>query len=122
MPHQKPVLWMMSTKKDIRKLPEDVQDEIGYALHSVQNGERDGHIKPLRGKDLSGVYEIRSDYDSNTYRAVYAVNLGNRIFMLHVFQKKSRKGSETPKPDMDVIRSRLKRAREIARELDNEEQ
>lgn len=58
----------------------------------------------------------RADVDSDTYRAVYTVNLGNAIYMLHVFQKKSKRGIETPKPDMDTIRSRLKQAKELASE------
>ena len=117
---EKLVIWMGSSRKDISKLPQDVQGEMGYVLHLVQNGEGDSNIRPLTGKDLSGVFEIRTDYNSDTYRAVYAVNLGERIFMLHVFQKKSKKGSETPKPDMEKIRARLKQARALARELDNE--
>ncbi len=114
-------MWVGSTQKDIRKLPEDVQSEMGYVLYLVQNGDSDSRIKPLIGKDLGGVHEIRTDYKTDTYRAVYAVNLGNRIFMLHVFQKKSKRGSETPKPDMDKIRSRLKEARVLAKELDDEQ-
>lgn len=87
----------------------------------LQYGEGHPSIKPLTGKDLSGVQEIRTDYDRDTYRAIYVLNLGERIFMLHVFQKKSKKGSETPKPDMDKIRSRLKQARTLAKELDDEQ-
>jgi phage-related protein len=113
---------MGSTKKDIRKLPEEVRSEIGYVLHLVQNGDSDSSIKPLTGKDLGGVYEICTDYKSDTYRAVYVLNLGDRIFMLHVFQKKSKRGSETPKPDMDKIRSRLKEAKVLAKELDDEQE
>lgn len=60
--------------------------------------------------------EIRADVDSDTYRAVYAVNPGDVIYMLHVFQKKSKRGVETPKPDMDAIRSRLKQVKELASE------
>ncbi len=93
----------------------------GYVLYLVQNGDSDSSIKPLTGKDLGGVYEIRTDYKSDTYRAVYVLNLGDRIFMLHVFQKKSKRGSETPKPDMDKIRSRLKEAKVLAKELDDEQ-
>ncbi len=104
----------------MRKLPEDVQSEMGYILHLVQNGEGDRSIKLLKGRDLNGVYEIRTDYDSDTYRAVYTLNLGKRIFILHVFQKKSKRGSETPKPDMEKIRARLKEARVLAKELDSE--
>lgn len=120
-PEGKPVVWMGSSRKDIGKLPEDVRREIGYVLRRAQHGESHADIKPLTGKDLGGVHEIRTDYDSDTYRAVYVLNLGDRIFMLHVFQKKSKKGSETPKPDMDKIRSRLKDARTLAKELDDEQ-
>ena len=115
-PEEKPVIWIGSSKKDVGKLPEEVQRDIGYVLHLVQQGDSHSSIKPLTGKDLSRVYEIRSDYDTDTYRAVYAVNLGNAIYMLHVFQKKSKRGKATPKADMDVVRARLKRAREVADE------
>lgn len=118
---EKPVVWMGSSRKDISKLSDQVRGEIGYVLGQVQHNEGHASIKSLTGKDLGGVYEIRTDYDSDTYRAVYVVNLGDRIFMLHVFQKKSKKGSETPKPDMDKIRSRLKEARILAKELDDEQ-
>lgn len=116
---EKPVIWLESSRKDTGGLPEDVRRELGYVLHLVQQGEGDRSIKPLTGKDLGGVYEIRIDGDRDTYRAVYAVNLGDYIFMLHVFQKKSKKGSETPKPEMDKIRSRFKRAKIVAKELDD---
>ena len=119
-PTEKPVVWMGSARKDIGKLPDEVQGEIGYVLGRVQHGEGHANVKSLTGKDMGGVYEIRTDYDSDTYRAVYVLNLGDRIFMLHVFQKKSKKGGETPKPDMDKIRSRLKEARILAKELDDE--
>ena len=115
MAEEKQVKWIGSSRKDIKKLPENVQDDIGYVLHLVQNGETDSSIKPLTGQGLSGVYEIRTDYDSDTYRAVYAVNIGTVIYMLHVFKKKSKKGIETPKPEMDVIRTRLKIAKEDAK-------
>ena len=121
MRDEKPVIRVGTSRKDIRELPSRVQSIIGYTLGVVQDGESDSHIKPLRGKDLGGVYEIRADYDKDTYRAVYVLNLGKRIFVLHVFQKKSKRGSETPKADMDVIRARLKRALKIAKELDDEQ-
>ncbi len=120
MTNEKPVIWIGSSRKDIQKLPEEVQDEMGYVLHLIQNGETDSSIKPLTGKDLKGVSEIRVADEGNAYRAVYVLNLGDKIYMLHVFQKKSKKGITTPKQDMDVIRSRLKDARALAKELDNE--
>jgi phage-related protein len=83
-------------------------------LGGVQQGEFDSSIKPLKG--FSGVYEIRADFDTDTYRAVYVINLGDVIYVLHVFKKKSKRGSETPKQDIDLIRARLKRAQEEAHE------
>jgi phage-related protein len=113
-PKEKPIIWLGSTLKDLRAMSEDVQDAIGFALGRVQQGKFHNSIKPLKG--LPGVQEIRADVDSDTYRAVYAINLGDAIYMLHVFKKKSKKGIETPKPDMDMIRARLKQARELADE------
>lgn len=109
-PHETPVVWIGSSLDDLKDLPEEVQDDIGYVLGGVQQGEFDSTIK------LSGVYEIRVDFDTDTYRAVYVVNLGDVIYVLHVFKKKSKKGSETPKQDIDLIRARLKRAQEDANE------
>ena len=114
MPKEKKVKWLASSLKDIKKLPEDVQDDIGYVLHLVQNCDTHSSIKALTGKEFKGVYEIKTDFDKNTYRAVYVINIGDMIYMLHVFQKKSKKGIETPKPDMDIIRARLKLAKEDA--------
>lgn len=113
-PPEKPVIWLGSTLKDLRAMSEDVQDAVGFALGRVQQGQFHGSIKPLKG--LPGVQEIRADVEGDTYRAVYAVNLGDFVYMLHVFKKKSKQGSETPKPDMDTIRARLKQAKELADE------
>ena len=120
MTEEKPIIWVKSSLEDLKDLPQKPKRDIGFALSEVQEGEYPYNAKPLSGSDLKGVYEIRVDADSNTYRAAYAVNLGNYIFVLHVFQKKSKKGISTPKKDMDVIRSRLKLAQEMAKELDNE--
>ena len=120
MPDEKPVIWMGSTKKDLKDMYDDVQDAIGFVLGRVQEGHHHQSIKSLTGKEFSGVSEIRANVDKDTYRAVYVLNIGDRIFMLHVFKKKSKKGIETPKQDMDIIRNRLKQARILAKELDDE--
>ena len=87
--------------------------DIGFALSAVQAGKFPQDAKSLKG--LSGVYEIRADFDKSTYRAVYVVNLGaGDLVVLHVFQKKSKQGIATPKADMDLIRVRLKLAKEEA--------
>lgn len=116
MHDEKPIIWVQSSLDDLKALPETPRRSIGFALSEVQAGGFPGNAKPLKG--LGGVYEIRIDHNRDTYRAVYAVNLGDRVYVLHVFQKKSKKGIATPKPEMDLIRSRLKRAQEIAKELD----
>jgi phage-related protein len=83
-----------------------VRQEIGYTLHEVQQGKKPMNVKPLKGFG-SGVMEIVSDFDKNTYRAVYALKLGDKIYVLHVFQKKSKSGIKTPKPDIDLIKRRI---------------
>jgi phage-related protein len=107
------IIWIGSSLKDVKKFPEAVKDEIGYILYLVQIGEHHQNITPLTGfKD--GVMEIKSDYDKDTYRAVYASKLDDEIYILHTFKKKSKKGVKIPKEDIEVIRQRLKRAKERA--------
>ena len=101
---------MASSKKDLKNLPEEVQDIFGYALHQAQEGKKHGQAKPLRGFGGAGLLEVVEDFKSNTYRAVYTVRFGRAVYVLHCFQKKSVFGSETPKPDIDLIRERLKAA------------
>ena len=100
--------------KRLVKFPEEVQDEIGSILQRIQWGETPRKTKSLRG--FSGVYEIISTYNRSTYRAVYVVNLGDLIYVLHCFQKKSRIGIKTPKKEIDLIRRRLNRAKEHAQQ------
>ena len=111
---ERAVIWIGSSLKDLRKFPEDVQDEVGYILYQVQIGEKHHRIKQLKG--IPGVMEIVSDYDKDTYRAVYAVKLSDEIYVLHTFKKKSKKGIRTPKAEMELIKQRLRRAKEKARE------
>lgn len=103
----KNLLWIGTSKKDLSKLPIKVKQEIGYALWMAQNGEHYENTKPLKGLG-SGVFEIISDFNKNTYRVVYIVNLGDSIYVLHVFQKKSKTGIKTPQEEIDLIRQRLK--------------
>ncbi len=108
----KPIVWVGPSLKDLRKFPNEVQREIGYALYQAQVGKKHHNTKPLKGFD--GVMEILSDYDKDTYRGVYAYKLGDDIYMLHTFQKKSKKGIKTPKEEIEIVKQRLKRAKEIA--------
>ena len=109
----KPVFWVGSSVQDLKTFPSEVQREIGYALYQAQIGEKHHKTKTLKG--FSGVMEIRSDYATDTYRAVYATKIGNKIYVLHCFQKKSKRGISTPKKEIDLIRRRLREAQELAR-------
>ena len=106
----KPLEWVASSKKDLMAMPSDVVDVFGYALHIAQNGGKHSQAKPLKGFGSAGVLEVVEDDDGSTYRAVYTVRFGNAVYVLHCFQKKSHKGVETAKQDMDLIRERLKSA------------
>lgn len=107
----RPITWLGSSLDDLKELPGSVQREIGFSLHQVQEGKTPLNAKPLKGIG-SGILEIVSDYNKNTYRAVYAVKLGDDIYVLHVFQKKSKQGIETPKKEIDLIKQRLTIAKE----------
>jgi len=98
--------WIGSTLDDLKNMPKPVQQEIGFSLHRVQEGKTPSNAKPLKGI-ASGVMEIVSDNNKNTYRAVYAVKLGDAVYVLHAFQKKSKTGIKTPKQDIELINSRL---------------
>jgi|SRR5262245_51172754 len=108
----KPVVWLGDTLAVLREFPQDVQDQIGYALYLAQIGKKYFRAKPLKGIG-SGVLEIVADYRSDTYRAVYTVRFARQVYVLHVFQKKSTKGIATPQPEIELIRQRLKRATEL---------
>lgn len=110
---RKPLVWIGSSLKDLLTLPRRVQRDIGRALRYAQLGGRHEHAKPLKGFGGAGVLEVVEDHDGRTYRAAYTVRLAGRIYVLHVFEKKSRKGIATPKHDMDLIRARLNQAEEI---------
>lgn len=111
-PSLRPVVWIGSSRSDLASFPEDVKDSIGYAIYIAQRGGKHADAKPLRGFGGAGVLEIVEDHAGNTYRAVYTVRLAGRIYVLHVFQKKSKAGIKTPKPEIELIKSRLKRAEE----------
>ena len=100
---------MGDSRKRIRSFPVEVQKSLGDALQLVQFGGMPQDAKPFKGIG-SGVYEIVRRFDSDTYRAVYAVQIGNTIFVLHAFQKKSKSGIKTPQPDVDLIKQRYRQA------------
>jgi len=106
---RKPLYWIASSLEDLKKFPDDVQDDIGHALDIAQSGDKHPSSKPLKGIG-SGVYEIVENYNTDTYRAVYTVHFEDAVYVLHCFQKKSKKGIQTPKQEIDLIKKRLLRA------------
>lgn len=93
-------------------MPDEVQDNMGYALLLAQLGEKHDDTKPLKGFKGSGVLEVVDDFDGDTYRAIYTVRFTSAVYVLHVFQKKSKSGIATPKQDIELVEKRLKVAQE----------
>jgi phage-related protein len=106
----KPLVWMGSSRKDLRKLPSTVIHVFGYALYLAQIGGRHPDTRVLRGFGDASVIEAVVSASAGTYRAVYTVRFSEKVFVLHVFQKKSKCGIATPKADMDIVRERLRMA------------
>lgn len=117
---EKSLEWIASSYKDLIALPSDVRRFFGFALSLAQAGDRHDAAKILKGFDGAGVLEIMENDVGGTYRAVYTVRFAEAVFVLHCFQKKSKRGIATPKEDMDIIRARLKVAEALAKELRNE--
>ena len=111
----KPVLWIGSSRRDFRALPLPVKSHMGYALYLAQQGGKHRDAKPLKGFGGAGVVEIVTDFDGDTFRAVYTVRLAGAVYVLHAFQKKSKSGRATPKAELKLIEKRLKEAERIAR-------
>jgi phage-related protein len=114
--NEKPLKWVGSSKKDLLALPVEVRRFFGHALDLAQHGEQHIAAKVLKGFGGAGVIEVVEDDQAGTYRAVYTVKFKAAVFVLHVFQKKSKSGIATPKPDMDVIRERLRLAEQFSKE------
>jgi phage-related protein len=108
----KPVRWIGSSKEDLSDFPEEVRLRVGGALWEAQIGRKAPYAKPLKGFGDAGVLEVVDDFAGDTFRAVYTVRFAKAVYVLHAFQKKSKRGVATPKTELDLIDQRLKRARE----------
>jgi len=97
----KSIIWIGSSRRDLQAFPAEVQKGVG---------DKHPHAKPLRAFGGASVIEIIEDFHGDTYRAVYTLKLGGFVYVLHAFQKKSRRGAETPKGDLELIRSRIRAA------------
>jgi phage-related protein len=109
---EKTIEWIGSSRKDVKSFPEDVRWEIGFALDLAERGEKAINVVPLVGYGGAKVLEIISNHDGNTFRAVYTIRFAEAVYVLHAFQKKSKRGAETPRPDKRLINARLKVAEE----------
>lgn len=108
----KTVKWIGSSKDDLSKFPKSVKETIGFALYQAQKGESNVNTKPLKHR---GVMEI-VDYDrSGAFRLVYTTEIKDIIYVLHVFQKKSKKGIATPLQEINLIKQRLKEVKALKR-------
>src|ERR1700736_1202653 len=98
---------MGSARRDMRALPKSVRRSFGVALFAVQTGATPPSAKILKGFGGAGVLELIENAEGGTYRAVYTVRYVAAVYVLHVFQKKSKRGAATPKADLDLIEARL---------------
>ena len=116
-PVLRPVVWLGDSKQKLRDFPDGAQKLLGDELQLIQFGGMPKDAKPFKGVG-SGVLEIALRYASDAYRVVLAVQIGTRIYVLHAFQKKSKKGVATPKRDVDLIKKRYSEGQELAREYE----
>jgi phage-related protein len=123
-PERRPLYWIASSRRDLKAMPVAVQKKFGTALLDVQYGETPADARPLKGFGGAGVLEITEEYQTDTFRAVYTVTLASGVYVLHVFQKKSKHGIATPRREIDLVKSRYELAREhdaLLRARDREE-
>lgn len=116
-PQAKPLAWIGSSHKDLLALPLGVRRLFGFALSLAQAGDKHDAAKVLKGFGGAGVLEVVEDDAGGTYRAVYTVKFVEAVFVLHCFQKKSKRGIATPKEDMDIVQARLKIAEAYVKEM-----
>ena len=109
----RPVIWLGNSRKNLQEFPKKVRSDMGAALFAAQCGETATHVKPFKGVG-SGIFEIAERYSKDAYRLIYAVQIGEKLYVLHVFQKKSKSGITTPNSDVDLIKKRYKEAQEHA--------
>jgi len=111
-----PLEFVGSAENDLFVFPSTVKRVIGFAIRIAQKGGKHPDAKPLKGFKGAGVLEVISDFDGNTFRAVYTVKLKGVVYVLHAFQKKSKKGIKTPKAEIDKVKARLKDAEALHEE------
>lgn len=109
-PAERPLHWVGSARRDLLDFPDAAVDEFGYLLGVVQMGGQPPAAKPWKGEG-PGVFELVEDFRGDTYRVAYTVRFARAVYVLHCFQKKSPSGIRTAKTDIELIRDRLRAAR-----------
>jgi phage-related protein len=115
----KPVRWIGSSRKDLKTFPRPVQRDVGQALYAAQRGVEYPSVKALQGFGGRAVLEIVAPHEGDAYRAVYTVRFHDAIYVLHAFQKKSKKGIATPQREIELVKQRLAGAERDYRERQN---
>ncbi len=113
----KPLVWVATSREDLKEFPEEVQRVMGYALYLAQIGRKHPDATPLKGFGGAAVLEVVEDFAGNAYRAVYTMKMADVVYVLHAFQKKSKRGIKTSRADIERVKDRLKLAAEIHRQL-----
>jgi phage-related protein len=113
----KPVIWVGSSRRDLRAFPEPVRDHMGYALYVAQRGGKHRDAKTLSGFGGAGVMEVVTDFRGDTYRTVYTLQYAKAVYVLHA--KKSKTGRETPRRDIEMVKQRLRKAEQMAKGSDS---
>lgn len=102
----KNLIWLGSSRKDLKEFPKEVQGHVGYALFRAQCGRTHEDAKLMKGFKAN-VWEITSRHFSNAYRTAYYTKINDAVYVLHAFQKKSKHGIATPKNEINLIKQRL---------------
>jgi len=106
------ISWIKAARKEFEEFPEDVKSDMFDALTIAAEGGKSDKAKPFKGVD-GGMFEIALRYRGDAFRALYAVKIDTDIWVIHVFQKKSKSGIKTPQMEVDLVRERLKRLKEV---------
>ena len=110
----RPVSWFRAARKEFETFPEGARSICLTALTIAAEGGKADIAKPMLGLG-SGVFEIALPFKGDAFRMVYAVQLAEDIWVVHAFQKKSMRGIKTPQREIDLIKDRLKRLKEMLR-------
>ena len=114
IPKTRPISWVKAVLKEFNTFPDGAQTIFLTARTIAAEGGKADNAKPLHGLG-SGVLEIVVPFTGDAFRVIYAVQIGDDIFVVHAFQKKSHKGKQTPKQQIDLVKDRIRALKEMQR-------